>query len=162
MASRTSDAESALATSRTPVAPVFRASSGRSLRVRPWQSCSHSARRRGFADEPPHLVTQLRLRVQHGRDRDGVVIGPDHDEPSLVTAQGTLGSQPVAEHAAQGNQGEKAGPSSDDGHPVAVAPVSAHELERDGAHGDRNEDPDHLLRLAARTGVTGTAAAASL
>ena len=37
-----------------------------------------------------------------------VVVGPDHDEPSLVTAHGALETQPVAEHPSQRYQGKKA------------------------------------------------------
>ena len=62
----------------------------------------------GCPDDPPHLVAKLRLRVQHGRDRDGVIIGPDHDEPALVTAHGALRTQPVAEHRSQRYQGKDA------------------------------------------------------
>ena len=99
----------------------------------------------GCSDHAAHLITQLGLRVEHGADGNGVIVGPDHNETSLVATHCPFRAQPVAEHDAKREKGEDACSRRNKGPSVGMAPITADQLESDSPRSRRDENPGDLL-----------------
>src|SRR6202034_3519802 len=96
-------------------------------------------------DSPPHLISQLGFRGQHGPDVSGVFVGPDHDETSEVAPASALGTQPLAVQPAHRDQSEHAGCASRNRCEGTALSIPPEPLGGESPRRYRDDDPNRLV-----------------
>ena len=103
-----------------------------------------------LSNDPPHLVPELRLRVQHRPDSDRILVGPDHHESPEVATECPLRTEPQPKHPTRSHHSNNAESRTTNGCRVASVPVAPEQLERHCASGCSKYDPGQFLSTATR------------